>query len=255
MACKKYVLTNNTVKTQTFSYQECSNNMWVYDVLLEPEQTKNIWLVNGTFQSYYTNDMTIVDDGVFPPVASPTPSPSSTPTNTPTPSVTTTPTPSVTTTPTNTPTPSVTTTPTPSVTTTPTVTPSVTPSGTAVATPTPTVTPSATPSFNFEVDIINTVGAYIEGITATTGSITTKTGYSYPVNQGDVLYADYVPSSNNLDFDIQIKDPSNLDYVVRIKINGSTSQTITPGPGDWLGTINYGGLLITDVITITLEDN
>ena len=235
MACKKYVLTNNTVKTQTFSYQECSNNMWVYDVLLEPEQTKNIWLVNGTFQSYYTSDMLIVDEGVFPPVASPTPTPSSTPTNTPTPSVTTT--------------------PTPSVTTTPTVTPSVTPSGTAVATPTPTVTPSATPSFNFEVGNINTVGAYIEGITATTGSITTKTGYSYPVNQGDVLYADYVPSSNNLDFDIQIKDPSNLDYVVRIKINGSTSQTITPGPGDWLGTINYGGLLITDVLTITLENN
>lgn len=235
MACKKYTLKNTTSSTQTFSYQECSNNMWTYDSLLEPGQTKNIWLVNSTFQSYYTNDMLIVDDGVFPPVASPTPSPSSTPTNTPTPSVTTT--------------------PTPSVTTTPTVTPSVTPSSTVTATPTPTVTPSATPSFNFEVENINTVGAYIEGITATTGSITTKTGYSYPVNQGDVLYADYVPSSNNLDFDIQIKDPSNLDYVVRIKINGSTSQTITPGPGDWLGTINYGGLLITDVLTITLENN
>ena len=235
MACKKYVLTNNTVKTQTFTYQECSNNMWVYDVLLEPEQTKNIWLVNGTFQSYYTNDMTIVDDGVFPPVASPTPSPSSTPTNTPTPSVTTT--------------------PTPSVTTTPTVTPSVTPSGTAAATPTPTVTPSATPSFNFEVGNINTVGAYIEGITATTGSITTKTGYSYPVNQGDVLYADYVPSVNDLDFDIQIKDPSNLDYLIRVEINSSTSQTLIPGPGDWLGTINITGVIDSDVITITLEDN
>lgn len=235
MACKKYVLTNNTVKTQTFSYQECSNNMWVYDVLLEPEQTKNIWLVNGTFQSYYTNDMTIVDDGVFPPVASPTPSPSSTPTNTPTPSVTTT--------------------PTPSVTTTPTVTPSVTPSGTAAATPTPTVTPSATPSFNFEVDNINTVGAYIEGITATTGSITTKTGYSYPVNQGDVLYADYVPSVNDLNFDIQIKDPSNLDYLIRVEINSSTSQTLIPGPGDWFGTINIAGVIDSDVITITLENN
>jgi len=209
--------------------------MWVYDVLLEPEQTKNIWLVNGTFQSYYTNDMTIVDDGVFPPVASPTPSPSSTPTNTPTPSVTTT--------------------PTPSVTTTPTVTPSVTPSGTAAATPTPTVTPSATPSFNFEVGNINTVGAYIEGITATTGSITTKTGYSYPVNQGDVLYADYVPSVNDLDFDIQIKDPSNLDYLIRVEINSSTSQTLIPGPGDWLGTINITGVIDSDVITITLEDN
>lgn len=199
--------------------------MWTYDSLLEPGQTKNIWLVNSTFQSYYTNDMLIVDDGVFPPVASPTPSPSSTPTNTPTPSVT------------------------------PTVTPSVTPSSTVTATPTPTVTPSATPSFNFEVDNINTIGAYIEGITATTGSITTKTGYSYPVNQGDVLYADYVPSVNDLDFDIQIKDPSNLDYLIRVEINSSTSQTLIPGPGDWLGTINITGVIDSDVITITLEDN
>ena len=222
MACKKYVLTNTTSSTQTFSYQECSNSMWVYDVLLEPNQTKTIWLLDSTFQSYYTNDMTIVDEGVFPPTPS---SSSSTPT------------------------------PTPSVTTTPTVTPSVTPSGTASVTPTPTITPSATPSFNFEVLNTNTVGAYIEGITATTGSIITKSGYSYPVNEGDTLYADYVPSVNDLDFDIQIKDPSNLDYLIRVEINSSTSQTLIPGPGDWLGTINITGVIDSDVITITLEDN
>lgn len=238
MACKKYVLTNTTSSTQTFSYQECSNSMWVYDVLLEPNQTKTIWLLDSTFQSYYTNDMTIVDEGVFPPTPS---SSSSTPTPTPTQSVT--------------PSSSSTPTPTPSVTTTPTVTPSVTPSGTASVTPTPTITPSATPSFNFEVLNTNTVGAYIEGITATTGSIITKSGYSYPVNEGDTLYADYVPSVNDLDFDIQIKDPSNLDYLIRVEINSSTSQTLIPGPGDWLGTINITGVIDSDVITITLEDN
>jgi hypothetical protein len=238
MACKKYVLTNTTSSTQTFSYQECSNSMWVYDVLLEPNQTKTIWLLDSTFQSYYTNDMTIVDEGVFPPTPS---SSSSTPTPTPTQSVT--------------PSSSSTPTPTPSVTTTPTVTPSVTPSGTASVTPTPTITPSATPSFNFEVLNTNTVGAYIEGITATTGSIITKSGYSYPVNEGDTLYADYVPSVNDLDFDIQIKDPSNLDYLIRVEINSSTSQTLIPGPGDWLGIINITGVIDSDVITITLEDN
>jgi hypothetical protein len=238
MACKKYVLTNTTSSTQTFSYQECSNSMWVYDVLLEPNQTKTIWLLDSTFQSYYTNDMTIVDEGVFPPTPS---SSSSTPTPTPTQSVT--------------PSSSSTPTPTPSVTTTPTVTPSVTPSGTASVTPTPTITPSATPSFNFEVLNTNTVGAYIEGITATTGSIITKSGYSYPVNEGDTLYADYVPSVNDLDFDIQIKDPSSLDYLIRVEINSSTSQTLIPGPGDWLGIINITGVIDSDVITITLEDN
>ena len=238
MACKKYTLTNTTSSTQTFSYQECSNSMWVYDVLLEPNQTKTIWLLDSTFQSYYTNDMTIVDEGVFPPTPS---SSSSTPTPTPTQSVT--------------PSSSSTPTPTPSVTTTPTVTPSVTPSGTASVTPTPTITPSTTPSFNFEVLNTNTVGAYIEGITATTGSIITKSGYSYPVNEGDTLYADYVPSVNDLDFNIQIKDPSNLDYLIRVEINSSTSQTLIPGPGDWFGTINITGVIDSDVITITLEDN
>ena len=148
MACKKYTLTNGTSSTQTFSYQECSNNMWLYDVLLEPGQTKTIWFVNTTFQSYYTNSMTIVDNGTFPPTGPPSPTPSSTVTPTPTATVT----PTKTTTPTVTP--SVTTTPTvtPSVTTTPTVTPSVTitqtPSVTPTITPTPssTVTPTQTPT-------------------------------------------------------------------------------------------------------------
>ena len=138
MACKKYTLTNGTSSTQTFSYQECSNNMWLYDVLLEPGQTKTIWFVNTTFQSYYTNSMTIVDNGTFPPTGPPSPTPSST----------VTPTPTTTVTPTKTTTPTVT----PSVTTTPTVTPSVTitqtPSVTPTITPTPssTVTPTQTPT-------------------------------------------------------------------------------------------------------------
>ena len=231
MACKKYTLTNSTSSTQTFSYQECSNNMWIYDVLLEPGQTKTIWFVTSTFQSYYTNSITIVDDGAFPP----TPSPSvSTPTPTPTPSVT----------------------PTRTVTPTPTITPSITPSITATITPTPTITPSATPSFNFKLGNINTGGVYVSGITPTTGTIVTKSGYSYPVDENELLFADYTQSVVTLDFDIDIKDPSASDYRVVIKINGSLSQNLTPGPGDVNLPINITGLSSgsTDVIFVEIQD-
>ena len=241
MACKKYTLTNNTASTQTFSYQECSNNMWIYDVLLEPGQTKTIWFVTSTFQSYYTNSITIVDDGAFPP----TPSPSvSTPTPTPTPSVT----PTRTLTPTPTITPSVT----PSIT--PSITASVTP--TRTLTPTPTITPSATPSFNFKLGNINTGGVYVSGITATTGTIVTKSGYSYPVDENELLFANYTQSVVTLDFDIDIKDPSASDYRVVIKINGSLSQNLTPGPGDVNLPINITGLSSgsTDVIFVEIQD-
>ena len=237
MACKKYTLTNNTASTQTFSYQECSNNMWIYDVLLEPGQTKTIWFVTSTFQSYYTNSITIVDDGAFPP----TPSPSvSTPTPTPTPSVT----PTRTLTPTPTITPSIT----------PSITASVTP--TSTLTPTPTITPSATPSFNFKLGNINTGGVYVSGITATTGTIVTKSGYSYPVDENELLFADYTQSGVTLDFDIDIKDPSASDYRVVIKINGSLSQNLTPGPGDVNLPINITGLSSgsTDVIFVEIQD-
>jgi hypothetical protein len=241
MACKKYTLTNETLSTQTFSYQECSNNMWIYDVLLEPGQTKTIWFVTSTFQSYYTNSITIVDDGAFPP----TPSPSmSTPTPTPTPSVT----PTRTVTPTPTITPSVT----PSIT--PSITASVTP--TSTLTPTPSITPSATPSFNFKLGNINTGGVYVSGITATTGTIVTKSGYSYPVDENELLFADYTQSVVTLDFDIDIKDPSASDYRVVIKINNSISQNLTPGPGDVNLPINITGLSSgsTDVIFVEIQD-
>ncbi len=241
MACKKYTLTNETLSTQTFSYQECSNNMWIYDVLLEPGQTKTIWFVTSTFQSYYTNSITIVDDGAFPP----TPSASvSTPTPTPTPSVT----PTRTVTPTPTITPSVT----PSIT--PSITASVTP--TSTLTPTPSITPSATPSFNFKLGNINTGGVYVSGITATTGTIVTKSGYSYPVDENELLFADYTQSVVTLDFDIDIKDPSASDYRVVIKINNSISQNLTPGPGDVNLPINITGLSSgsTDVIFVEIQD-
>ena len=113
MACKKYILTNNTSSIGIFSYQECSNQMLVNDIVIEPNVTLNIWLTTGTYRSATPSNITIQDLGTFPfpPPASPTPTPSvtATQTNTPTPSVTIGLTPSST----ETPTESMTQTPTP----------------------------------------------------------------------------------------------------------------------------------------------
>jgi hypothetical protein len=107
--------------------------MWDYQVELNPGQTKNIWLINGTYSisPVYTSIVSLVNQGPFPPIsqtATPTPTPSVTPTNTPTPSVTTTQTPTQTQTGTAS------------------VTPTPTQTGTASVTPTPSVTATITPS-------------------------------------------------------------------------------------------------------------
>jgi hypothetical protein len=79
--------------------------MWDYQVELSPNQTKNIWVIDGTYTvaSAFKSAIVLVNEGEFPPTSqtrTPTPTATPTPTTTPTPSVT----------PTNTPTPSVTTT-------------------------------------------------------------------------------------------------------------------------------------------------
>jgi hypothetical protein len=130
MACSKYTLTNTGSTTVNFNYQRCDDTLWQYQVELLPNQTKNIWLVNGTYTSaqLFQQSIVLVNEGVFPPAISPTP----TPTITPTPSITPTNTPTVT------PTPSVT----PTNTVTPTVTTTTTPTPTNTVTPTQTVTPT-----------------------------------------------------------------------------------------------------------------
>ena len=121
MACSKYTLTNTGSTTVNFSYRRCDDSLWEYQVELLPNQTKNIWLVNGTYSSaqLFQQSVVVVDEGAFPPAISPTP----TPTITPTPSITPTNTPTVTPTPSITPTNTVT----PTTTVTPTVTQTVTP--------------------------------------------------------------------------------------------------------------------------------
>jgi hypothetical protein len=167
MACSKYTLTNTGSTIVNFNYRRCDDSLWEYQVELNPNQTKNIWVINGTYtiSPVYTSSVSLINQGAFPPIsetATPTPTPSITPSNTQTPTGTA----AVTSTPTNTPTqtntPTTTTTltatptgtdavtPTPTNTQTPTNTPTTTttltatPTGTAAVTPTPTNTPSPT---------------------------------------------------------------------------------------------------------------
>ena len=145
MACSKYTLTNTGSSIVNFSYQRCDDAMWEYQVELNPNQTKNIWLLNTTYSSAFPNSIVLVNLGVFPPVAL-TPTPTSTPTNTPT--NTQTPTNTASQTPTNTPTPTNTSTPTQTPTNTPTNTQTGTPTETPTntTTPTPSETPTNTPT-------------------------------------------------------------------------------------------------------------
>ena len=104
MACSKYTLTNTGSTIVNFNYRRCDDSMWDYQVELNPSQTKNIWLINGTFSiaPVYNSIISLIDQGPFPPInqtATPTPTPSVTP------SVTQTPTPTVTPTQTLTPSP------------------------------------------------------------------------------------------------------------------------------------------------------
>ena len=159
MACSKYTLTNTGSTIVNFSYRRCDDSFWDYQVELAQNETKNIWVIDGTYTvaSSFRGSIVLVNAGSFPPTSAtptntptqtPTPTntttPTETPTNTPTPSVTTTGTGTPTPTPTNTETP--TNTPTPTNTETPTNTPTETPTGTPTNTPTNTETPTNTPT-------------------------------------------------------------------------------------------------------------
>ena len=157
MACSKYILTNTGSTLVNFSYRRCDDSLWDYQVELSSNQTKNIWVIDGTYTvaSAFKSSIVLVNEGEFPPTSqtrTPTPTATPTPTTTPTPSVTATntPTPSVTTTGTGTPTPTPTTTetptPTPTNTETPTNTPTPTNTETPTNTPTNTETPTQTPT-------------------------------------------------------------------------------------------------------------
>jgi hypothetical protein len=205
MACRKYLLTNNTSSNGVFSYQECSNQMWNYNVLLPAGESCNIWLIDGTYSTAMPTIITVYDLGSFPFVVTPTPtptntsSPTPTPTNTITPTTTTTLTATPTETPTNTPTPTQTQTPSP----TPDNTFNVTNSGASAyiingnSNPTLTLYEGQTYTFNIAATghpfwikttpVTGTGNAYNDGVTnngVANGTIT----FTVPYNAPSTLY-------------------------------------------------------------------
>ena len=238
MACSKYILTNTGSTAINFNYRRCDDSLWEYQVNLNPNETKNIWLINGTYSAapLYKSSVSLVNTGAFPPVnatLTPTPTPTVTPTNTgtptPTPTNTGTATPTPSNTATNTPTPSntATNTPTPTNTNTPTntTTPTVTPTKTTTQTPTNTSTTTQTPTN-----------------TPTTTTTSTPTPTPTPVYPGSISYPGTFftvtpgvivgTSGFSVEFWYKTSDPSN-------NLNGS----IIGSPSDNLGIVVYGNEL------------
>ena len=186
MACSKYSLTNTGTTLTNFNYRRCDDTMWQYQVSLEPNQTKNIWLIDDTYSTSFITGIVLTNEGVFPPVnVTPTPSsssipvtPTTTPTNTPTNTPTVTQTPSASATIGLTPTATETTTPTPTTTQTNTPTntetPTNTPTNTETTTPTPTETPTATVT-NTPTNTETTTATPTETPTATVTETPTNT--------------------------------------------------------------------------------
>jgi hypothetical protein len=69
MACSKYTLTNTGATSVNFTYRRCDDSMWEYQVDLTPSQTRNIWLIDGTYTvaELFKSKILLVNDGVFPP--------------------------------------------------------------------------------------------------------------------------------------------------------------------------------------------
>jgi hypothetical protein len=146
MACRKYSLTNDSTRSAYYSYQRCSDNVWLYNVRLRSRRSATIYLVENTYTTT-EGSIVVVDRGVFPAPAPLTPTPTSSVTTTPTPTSTVGTTPPPTRTQTNTPTNTQTQTPTntPTNTTTRTSTPQNTPTNTVTPTKTSTPTRTSTP--------------------------------------------------------------------------------------------------------------
>jgi hypothetical protein len=186
MACSKYTLTNTGSTTVNFSYRRCDDSLWEYQVELTPNQTKNIWVINGTYTiaPLYQSMVSLINQGAFPPVNA-TATPTATPTSTPTPTVTQTQTPTNTSTPTNTPTNTATNTSTPTNTPTNTSTPTNTPSQSG----TPDVTPTPTPTPGFYEFLLGFGDTPNMACSATQTSFYTITSSGPILATGEVLYS------------------------------------------------------------------
>ena len=247
MACSKYTLTNTGSTIVNFNYRRCDDSMWDYQVELTPGQTKNIWLINGTFaiSPVYSSIISLVNQGPFPPIsetATPTPTSTTTPTATPTPSVTATNTPTSsqtsTPTPTNTQTPTNTATPTNTPTNTPSGTPTNTPTVTAevTATPTTTSTPTSTPTPTSPFQSFNVYS----GITSNAAC---EAGVSVTIYAFNSLF-----DQNNEFF---TTSTGGVTYNMAGFYSDGTSVTQLASNGSQLGIFTLCSALVTPTPTIT----
>jgi len=214
MACSKYILTNTGSTLVNFSYRRCDDSLWDYQVELLPNQTKNIWVIDGTYTvaPSFKGGILLINEGAFPPISAtstPTPSPTNTPsqTATPTNTATNTPTPSVT--PTNTETPTATVTPTNTETPTATVTPTTTETPTLTPTPTTTETPTLTPTPTTTVTPNNTFSA--EYIVYSGSTSDEACGQDFPT---------VTVHGNNAQFDLSTEFSNNFYFPPTIDMTG-----------------------------------
>ena len=69
MSGQKYTIKNTTTSTVFVNYQRLSDNMWQYQVPLNPNQERNLWVVTGTFNPNFNNTpLSVITEEVFPPV-------------------------------------------------------------------------------------------------------------------------------------------------------------------------------------------
>ena len=247
MACSKYTLTNTGSTIVNFNYRRCDDSMWDYQVELTPGQTKNIWLINGTFaiSPVYSSIISLVNQGAFPPIsetATPTPTSTTTPTATPTPSVTATNTPTSsqtsTPTPTNTQTPTNTATPTNTPTNTPSGTPTNTPTVTAevTATPTTTSTPTSTPTPTSPFQSFNVYSGITSNAACEAGVSVTIYAFNSLFDQNTQFYT---------------TSTGGVTYDMAGFYSNGTSVTQLASNGSQLGIFTLCSALVTPTPTIT----
>lgn len=67
MTCSKYSIVNTGDTVVTFNYQKCDSSEWQYQVELEPNEIKNIWIIDTTFSTAFNSGIVINNEGAFPP--------------------------------------------------------------------------------------------------------------------------------------------------------------------------------------------
>jgi hypothetical protein len=77
MECSKYTIINTGSTVINFNYRRCDDSLWQYQVEVNPNQVKNVWLINDTFSiaTPFLQGIIIDNQGDFPPIPTPIPVP------------------------------------------------------------------------------------------------------------------------------------------------------------------------------------